>query len=54
MVVQVVWNKTDKTVNIVSYVGMRDTVQQAVYNDQRDRETSTGHWRGTSSDRVWK
>lgn len=54
MVVQAVWRKTDKTVDIVSYVGMKDTGQQAVCNGQRDRETPTGHWRGTSSDRVWK
>ena len=30
MAVQAVWNKTDKIVNIVSYVGRMDTVQPAV------------------------
>lgn len=52
MVAPAVWNKASRTVDIVSYVEMKDIVQQAVYNGVRDRETSTGHWRGTSSDRV--
>lgn len=38
MVVQDVWSKTGKAVNIVSYVGMKDTVQQDVCNSQRQRD----------------